>query len=63
MRRRNLAFEHHKLVAKLPPPEQDKWLDLAEKHNIGKRRLARSIDFQPLIDILKAIQSEAQLRP
>jgi len=43
-RRPNLAFEHHKVVAKLPPSEQDKWLALAEKHNMGKRRLARSIE-------------------
>ena len=44
LRRRNLYFEHHYTVAKLPPPEQDKWLALAEKHNMGKRRLARSIE-------------------
>ncbi len=44
LRRRNLYFEHHYTVAKLPPAEQDKWLALAEKHNMGKRRLARSIE-------------------
>jgi hypothetical protein len=44
LRRRNLAFEHHKLVAKYDHAMQDKWLALAEKHNMGKRRLARSIE-------------------
>lgn len=44
LRRRNLYFEHHYTVAKLPPSEQDKWLALAEKHGMGKRRLARSIE-------------------
>ena len=44
VRRRTVAFAHHRLVAKLSPPEQDKWLALAEKHNMGKRRLARSIE-------------------
>jgi hypothetical protein len=43
-RRRNLSFEHHKVVAKLDETEQDKWLKLAEKHSMGKRRLARSIE-------------------
>lgn len=43
-RRRNLAFAHHKVVAKLPEPDQERWLGLAEKHKMGKRRLARSIE-------------------
>lgn len=43
-RRRHLFFEHHKVVAKLDESAQDKWLKLAEKHKMGKRRLARSIE-------------------
>ena len=43
-RRRELFFEHHKLVAKLPEPDQERWLGLAVKHKMGKRRLARSIE-------------------
>ena len=43
-RRRGLAFEHHKIVAKLPESDQERWLGLAEKHKMGKRRLARSIE-------------------
>ena len=43
-RRRELAFEHHKLVAKLPEPDQERWLGLAAEHKMGKRRLARSIE-------------------
>jgi len=38
LRRRNLYFEHHYTVAKLPPSEQGKWLALAEKHNTDGRR-------------------------
>lgn len=44
LRRRNLGFEHHKIVAKYDEATQEKWLKLAEKHNMGKRRLARSIE-------------------
>ena len=44
LRRRRLAFEHHYTVAKLQESEQEKWLKLAEKHKMGKRRLARSIE-------------------
>lgn len=43
-RRRELFFEHHKVVAKLDPETQEEWLKLAEKHKMGKRRLARSIE-------------------
>ena len=43
-RRRGLAFEHHKVVAKLSEPDRERWLGLAEKHQMGKRRLARSIE-------------------
>ena len=44
VRRRTLAFEHHKVVSKFDPETQEEWLKLAEKHNMGKRRLARSIE-------------------
>jgi hypothetical protein len=44
LRRRNLNFEHHKIVAKYDEATQDKWLKLAENHDMGKRRLARSIE-------------------
>jgi len=43
-RRRDLGFEHHKIVAKHDETTQEKWLKLAEKHKMGKRRLARSIE-------------------
>ena len=43
-RRPNLSFEHHKVIAKLPDLDQERWLGLAEKHKMGKRRLARSIE-------------------
>lgn len=44
LRRRNLMFEHHYAVAKLPSDDQVAWLNAAEKHKMGKRRLARSIE-------------------
>lgn len=43
-RRRELAFEHHKIVAKLNADQQREWLNTAVKHKMGTRRLARSIE-------------------
>ena len=42
-RRENLTFSHHCEVSALDPREQDRWLDLAEQHNLSKRALRRSI--------------------
>lgn len=44
VRRSTLGFAHHKIVAKFDESTQEKWLNLAEKHKMGKRRLARSIE-------------------
>ena len=44
-RRENLTFEHHKLVARLDPTEQTRWLDMAEREGFSKRRLAKSLLF------------------
>ncbi len=44
VRRGTLGFAHHKIVAKHDASTQDKWLAIAEKHNMGRRRLARSIE-------------------
>lgn len=38
-RRDNLSFYHHELVAKLPPREQTRWLDKAEKAEWSGREL------------------------
>jgi hypothetical protein len=41
-----LGFEHHYVVAKLKSPEeQTRWLKMAVKHKLGKRRLQKSINF------------------
>lgn len=44
VRRATLSFSHHKVVAKHAPETQAEWLGLAEKHEMGTRRLARSIE-------------------
>ena len=42
----NLDFTHHQVVAKLKSNEEkDHWLKMAVKHNLGKRRLQKSINF------------------
>ena len=33
LRRENLSFGHHALVASMPPSEQDNWLNIKEKNN------------------------------
>jgi len=38
-RREQLTFSHHAVVAALPPAEQDKWLDLAEREGWSSRQL------------------------
>ena len=47
----NLDFTHHQVVAKLKPDEQQHWLDMAEKHQLGKRRLQKSINFGRLATV------------
>ena len=42
-RRDNLSFQHHMEVAKLPPAEQDQWLDMATKHGWTTSQLRRQI--------------------
>jgi hypothetical protein len=45
-RQDKLGFEHHAVVAKLKSnDEQDHWLGMAVKHNLGKPRLQKSINF------------------
>ena len=42
----NLDFHHHKLVAKVKDPEQQrKWLDTAVKENLSVARLRKSMNF------------------
>lgn len=41
-----LSWTHHLVVAKLKTPEEQRhWLDMAEKHKLGKRRLQKSINY------------------
>ncbi|NUT48437.1 MAG: LmbU family transcriptional regulator [Saccharothrix sp.] len=42
-RREALSFQHHAEVASLPPQDQDRWLDLAERHAWSRNRLRREI--------------------
>lgn len=46
LRKENLDLHHHLVVAKLKTPEEKQfWLDMAEKHKLGIRRLRKSINF------------------
>ncbi|XHR27638.1 MAG: hypothetical protein ACFUZC_17060 [Chthoniobacteraceae bacterium] len=47
----NLGFEHHKIVAKLSPEDQRRWLDAAEKHKLSKRRLRKSVILGRIVSI------------
>jgi hypothetical protein len=42
-RRPKLSFQHHAEVAALPDPDQDRWLDLAERHGWSRNLLRRQI--------------------
>jgi hypothetical protein len=55
LRDKDLSWEHHKIVAKLPPADQQRWLGLAADHHAGgrpvsTRRLRRSISAGRLLD-------------
>lgn len=43
VRATNLTFKHHRMVAKLEPEQQARWLHLAEKHGLSSRLLSASI--------------------
>ncbi len=46
LRKDNLDLHHHLVVAKLKTAdEKEYWLNMAEKHNLGIRRLRKSINF------------------
>lgn len=38
-RREQLTFNHHAVIAALPPAEQDEWLDIAEREGWSSRKL------------------------
>jgi hypothetical protein len=42
-RRSGLPFQHHAEVAALPPAEQDRWLDRAERENWSRTALRRAL--------------------
>ena len=44
-RQENLGFEHHAVVAKLKPDEQEHWLEMTKEHKLSVRRLRKSINF------------------
>jgi hypothetical protein len=44
-RQDKLGFEHHAIVAKLKPDEQEHWLEMTKDHNLSVRRLRKSINF------------------
>jgi hypothetical protein len=55
LRNKDLSWEHHKIVAKLPAPDQQRWLRLAsdqlsEGRPVSTRRLRRSISAGRLLD-------------
>ncbi|MCC6352307.1 MAG: hypothetical protein IT577_00395 [Verrucomicrobiae bacterium] len=43
IRREALSWEHHRAVAKLEEPDQERWLDVAAKDELTSRRLRASI--------------------
>ncbi len=51
MRRESLSWEHHRAVAKLEEPEQERWLDVAAKEELTSRRLRASITAGRVVEI------------
>ena len=42
-RRRNLSWSHHREVAGLPEPEQDRWLDVAAREGLSRTELRERV--------------------
>lgn len=64
LRSKDLSWEHHKIVAKLPPVDQQLWLRLASEQLAGgrpvsTRRLRRSISAGRLLDAEEASLPES----
>lgn len=53
IRKPNLSFEHHKVVAKLEPDKQEEWLEKAEQENLTVKELRRELNGVPKNDNLK----------
>lgn len=56
LRNKDLSWEHHKVVAKLPPSDQSRWLEVANENRdrgrpVSTRRLRRSIQAGRLLSI------------
>jgi N6-adenosine-specific RNA methylase IME4 len=49
-RRDNLSFSHHEAVAALPAPEQDEWLDRAERDDLSVTKLRQAVKVQFMKD-------------
>jgi N6-adenosine-specific RNA methylase IME4 len=58
-RRENLTFYHHELVAGVPPRDQDKWLDRAEREEWSANQLKAAIQRQAALDRTKQIDFDA----
>lgn len=43
LRRDNLTFDHHKLVASLDAAEQERWLNLTDREGMSVRRMRKSL--------------------
>ena len=43
LRRENLTYDHHKMVAALQPEDQKRWLDAATEQKMSSRRLRKSL--------------------
>lgn len=52
-RRAELSFEHHKVIAKLPPKDQKEWLDKTIEDNLTVRELRRELSSTPKTDFDK----------
>jgi hypothetical protein len=44
-RQDNLGFEHHAVVAKLKPDQQEHWLEMTAQKGLSVRRLRKSVNF------------------
>ena len=51
LRNDNLDYNHHKIVAKLPPEDQRRWLAAAAKHGLSVRRLRKSVAMGRIVSI------------
>lgn len=57
-RRESLSWSHHEVIAKLDPPDQEHWLDVAEERAMPVHEFRRAVRSGAIVDVEEAVEVE-----